>query len=43
MLKVPLKEAAIFNNKQLNKELDKLNKKPIETLEKQLQEAAVAP
>ncbi len=38
MLKVPLKEVADFNNKQLNKELEKLNKKPIETLEKQLQE-----
>ncbi|WP_224994257.1 hypothetical protein [Cesiribacter sp. SM1] len=35
-LKVPLGELAGFQNKKLLKELEKLNKKPVEALEKQI-------
>lgn len=38
MLKVPLQEVANFNDKKLNRELEKLNKRPIIALEKQIKE-----
>ncbi len=37
-LKVPLHEVAEFQDKKLQKEMEKLNKKPIEALEKQISE-----
>ena len=37
-LKVPLGEVAAFQDKKLQKEMEKLNKKPIEALEKQITE-----
>ena len=37
-LKVPLDEVAAFQDKKLQKEMEKLNKKPIEALEKQIAE-----
>jgi len=37
-LKVPLNEVAGFQDKKLQKEMEKLNKKPIEALEKQISE-----
>jgi transposase len=42
-LNVPIKEASSFQDKKLQKELQKLNQKPIEALDKQIKEAAVAP
>lgn len=40
---VPLNEIAEFQNKKLRREMKKLNRKPIEALEKQIAEAMVAP
>jgi len=37
-LKVPLNEIAGFQDKKLQKEMEKLNKKPIEALERQITE-----
>lgn len=41
-LKVPMYEVADFQDKKLQKEMEKLNKKPIDALEKQIVEAAAA-
>lgn len=38
MLKVPLQEVVNFNDKKLNRELEKLNKQPVIALEKQIKE-----
>ena len=38
VLKVPINEVAVFQDKKLQKEMEKLNKKPIEALEKQIAE-----
>ena len=40
---VPLNEIAEFQDKKLQREMKKLNRKPIEALEKQIAEATVAP
>lgn len=37
-LKVPVNEVAAFQNKELQKEMEKLNRKPVEALEKQITE-----
>ena len=37
-LKVPVNEVASFQDKKLQKEMEELNKKPIEALEKQIAE-----